>query len=71
MLPVESQRKLARFSRAAFRLAAVNQGFSIKKAESELGYTNRIPFATGMADTLSTFKNPANERQQLSGSSVR
>jgi len=72
MLPVEWQRKLARFSRAAFRLAAVNQGFSIKKAEVELGYTDRIPFAQGMADTLATFKNASNhERQQLSGSSVR
>jgi nucleoside-diphosphate-sugar epimerase len=65
MLPVERQRKLARFSRAAFRLAAVNQGFSIKKAESELGYTDRLPFAQGMAQTLATFKNPAGERQQL------
>ncbi len=30
-LPVEKQRGLAWFSRAAFRLAGVNQGFSVKK----------------------------------------
>lgn len=56
LLPVEKQRSLARFSRAAFRLAGVNQGFSIKKAERELNYVNRIPFAQGMDKTLSYFK---------------
>lgn len=52
MLPVATQRKLARFSRAAFRLAGVNQGFSIAKAERELGYVDRIPFSQGMTRTL-------------------
>jgi 2-alkyl-3-oxoalkanoate reductase len=52
LLPVEKQRGLARYSRAAFRLVGQNQGFSIKKAEKELGYVDRIPFAEGMAQTL-------------------
>jgi 2-alkyl-3-oxoalkanoate reductase len=55
LLPKDTQRKLARFSRAAFRLAGINQGFDIEKAERELGYTNRIPFAAGMAETLKSF----------------
>lgn len=55
-LPKEQQQKLARFSRAAFRLAAVNQGFDITKAEQDLGYTKRIPFSQGMAHTLESFR---------------
>jgi nucleoside-diphosphate-sugar epimerase len=51
-LSVERQRQLARYSKAAFRLVGQNQGFSIKKAERELGYVDRIPFAHGMAQTL-------------------
>lgn len=58
-LQVETQRKLARFSRAAFRLAGVNQGFDISKAERDLGYTKRIPFALGMAETLKHFRGEA------------
>lgn len=56
MLAVETQRKMARFSRAAFRLAGLNQGFDISKAERDLGYTKRIPFAEGMQQTLLYFK---------------
>jgi nucleoside-diphosphate-sugar epimerase len=48
---------LSRYSRPAFRLAAVNQGFDISKAERELGYTDRIPFAVGMAETLAAWKD--------------
>jgi 2-alkyl-3-oxoalkanoate reductase len=47
---------LARYSRPAFRLAAVNQGFDISKAERELGYTDRISFVDGMARTLAAWK---------------
>lgn len=60
-LPVSMQRNLARYSRAAFRLAAINQGFNITKAERELGYRNRIPFADGMAITLEYFKQKADD----------
>ena len=56
MLGPDAQQNLSRFSRAAFRLAAVNQGFSIAKAESELDYTDRILFSEGMARTLESFK---------------
>jgi 2-alkyl-3-oxoalkanoate reductase len=56
-LPVENQKKLARYSRAAYRLVGVNQGFSIAKAERQLRYVNRIPFAVGMAQTLKSFKS--------------
>jgi nucleoside-diphosphate-sugar epimerase len=56
-LPVEKQRALARYSRAAFRLAGVNQGFSIAKAERDLAYLNRVPFREGMAITLASFKS--------------
>ncbi|HEY9785526.1 MAG TPA: NAD-dependent epimerase/dehydratase family protein [Candidatus Obscuribacterales bacterium] len=61
LLPEKSRRNLSRFSRAAFRLAGVNQGFSIKRAESDLGYVNRVPFAEGMRITLDYFKS---ERKQ-------
>ncbi len=55
-VPTYWKNKLAVYSRAAFRLAAVNQGFDISKAERELGYIERVPFAEGMAKTLSTWK---------------
>ncbi|HEY9677430.1 MAG TPA: NAD-dependent epimerase/dehydratase family protein [Drouetiella sp.] len=61
-LPVDKQRSLARFSRAAFRLAGVNQGFSVAKAERDLLYVNRIPFAEGMKATLETFKSDSNSQ---------
>lgn len=57
MLPVEMRKKLSRFSRAAFRLAGVNQGFDISKAENVLDYTQRIPFGEGMRITCEYFKN--------------
>jgi nucleoside-diphosphate-sugar epimerase len=47
---------LARYSRPAFRLAAVNQGFEIGKAERELGYIERVPFKEGMSQTLAGWK---------------
>lgn len=64
MLPVVTQRKLARFSRAAFRLAGVNQGFSIAKAERELGYVDRIPFSQGMTRTLEYFQSTKDDCQE-------
>lgn len=53
-LKPETQAKLTRFSPAAFRLAAVNQGFSIAKAERVLDYNSasRVPFKVGMAKTM-------------------
>lgn len=57
LMPTDTQRKLARFSRAAFRLAGVNQGFSIAKAERELNYVNRVPFSQGISKTLLSFQN--------------
>jgi nucleoside-diphosphate-sugar epimerase len=56
-LNTNQQRKLARYSRAAFRLAAVNQGFSIAKAERLLNYKERISFAQGMSETLPYFRS--------------
>lgn len=67
LLPMERQKKLARFSRAAYRLVGVNQGFSISKAEHDLNYVDRIPFAQGMKETLRHFsrsKNTNGERWQ-------
>lgn len=55
---------LSRYSRPAFRLAAINQGFDISKAERELGYTDRIPFSVGMSATLDAWK--AKLKQQRS-----
>lgn len=55
MMPTDMRQKLSRFSRAAFRLAAVNQGFSTAKAEKDLGYTDRVPFNQGMKETLLSF----------------
>lgn len=54
MLPPNTRQGLSRFSRAAFRLAAVNQGFSIAKAQREIGYTSLVPFEEAMRTTLST-----------------
>ena len=56
-LPLATRRKLARFSRAAFRLVGVNQGFAIGKAERGLGYVDRIPFAEGMRRTLASHRD--------------
>lgn len=61
MMPADTQRKWARFSKAAFRLAGVNQGFSIAKAERDLNYTDRIPFRTGISKTLVSFQNSAGQ----------
>jgi 2-alkyl-3-oxoalkanoate reductase len=52
-LPGGLRSKLGRYSRGAYRLVAVNQGFDISKAERELGYTERISFVEGMKQTLS------------------
>ncbi|MBS2006626.1 MAG: NAD-dependent epimerase/dehydratase family protein [Cyanobacteria bacterium SZAS TMP-1] len=57
LFPRGMRAKLARFSPAAFRLVAVNQGFAIRKAEQLLDYKNRISFKEGMALTLKGFKN--------------
>jgi len=56
LVPNYFKNKLARYSRAAYRLVAVNQGFDISKAERDLGYVERISFIEGMAKTLSTWK---------------
>ncbi len=55
-VPLQLKNKLARYSRAAYRLVAVNQGFDISKAERELGYIERIPFTEGMAKALAPWK---------------
>lgn len=60
LLPVSTRKQLSRFSRAAYRLIGINQGFSIAKAEQDLNYTNRIPFAEGMALTMHYFKENTN-----------
>lgn len=56
--PLKWRERLARYSRPAFRLAALNQGFDISRAERELGYTDgiRISFAEGMRRTLQEVK---------------
>ena len=51
-LPPEKRVQYARFSPGAFRLAAVNQGFSINKAVSVLGYKDTVPFEAAMRETL-------------------
>lgn len=53
VLPKALRTKLGRYSRGAYRLCAVNQGFDISKAERDLGYTERISFVDGMTQTLS------------------
>lgn len=55
LLPLSARKGLSRYSRAAFRLAGVNQGFDISKAERELNYTNRVPFSEAMKLTLADF----------------
>lgn len=55
-LPEAKRKNLSRFSRAAFRLAGLNQGFDIGKAERLLGYTDRTPFSEGMTASLEYFK---------------
>jgi nucleoside-diphosphate-sugar epimerase len=52
-----TQMKLARYSRAAYRLAGLNQGFNIDKAKSELNYNSCTPFAQAMAETLTHFRS--------------
>ncbi|MBY0356407.1 MAG: NAD(P)-dependent oxidoreductase [Candidatus Obscuribacterales bacterium] len=64
-LPVEKRKNLSRFSRAAFRLAGINQGFSINKAEQQLNYVQRIPFAQGMKETLAHFKEKTCQSQSV------
>lgn len=61
-MSAEAQAKLARFSPAAFRLAAVNQGFSITKAERILDYNSskRISFKDGMDITMKSIKEESN-----------
>lgn len=63
-LPPEKRKNLTRFSRAAFRLAGLNQGFDIGLAEKRLNYTNRIPFAEGMKQTLESFKQESRDTRQ-------
>ena len=53
--PTPLKSRMAVFSRPALRLAGLNQGFDISKAEKQLGYTDRIPFEEGMAKTLKSF----------------
>ncbi|PWT99129.1 MAG: hypothetical protein C5B53_05820 [Candidatus Melainabacteria bacterium] len=48
--------RCSQYSRASFRLVALNQGFDISKAERELNYVERIPFAKAMSETLSQWK---------------
>jgi nucleoside-diphosphate-sugar epimerase len=62
-MSAEAQAKLARFSPAAFRLAAVNQGFSIAKAERILDYNSskRISFKDGMDITMKSVKEESNK----------
>jgi nucleoside-diphosphate-sugar epimerase len=50
------QKALSRFSKGAFRLAAVNQGFSVKKAQNVLNYNDLMPFSQAMAITLEYFR---------------
>lgn len=58
-MPLEKRKKLARFSKAAYRLIGINQSYSVKKAQEDLNYTNLIPFEIGMAKTLAQFKQTA------------
>ena len=69
ILPVDWQKGLARYSKAAFRLAGLNQGFSVAKAEQDLNYTNRISFEEGMAKTLTTFQ-PKSTAPQLAATAT-
>ncbi len=55
-MSLDQKKQLSRFSRAAYRLIGINQGFSIAKAQRDLDYTDPIPFSTGMANTLKYFQ---------------
>jgi nucleoside-diphosphate-sugar epimerase len=55
VLPARLQNKLGRFSRAAYRLVGVNQGFSIDKAVRDLNYAQRVDFKEAMSSTLKHF----------------
>lgn len=59
-LSPNTQMKLARYSRAAYRLAGLNQGFNIDKARKELNYNQCTPFAQAMAETLKNFQTETN-----------
>ena len=61
-LVVEAATIVSPASRSAYRLFAVNQGFSIAKAERELNYTDRINFATGMASAMTYFSDSSADR---------
>jgi nucleoside-diphosphate-sugar epimerase len=65
VLSVDTQRNLARYSKAAFRLAGLNQGYSIARAEQDLNYKSRTAFADGMAETLSYIRSEKGEKKQL------
>lgn len=54
----ETRAKFARFSPAAFRLVAVNQGFNVERARKalDLGGAGHKPFSEAMRSTLETFK---------------
>jgi nucleoside-diphosphate-sugar epimerase len=69
LLPVATQQRLARYSRAAFRLVGVNQGFSIAKAENQLDYKNRVPFSEGMKAALATFQTSSKSASGNGGAS--
>jgi len=60
---------LSQYSRAAYRLVAVNQGFDISKAERELNYVQRVPFAEGMARTLTHWKETTSQHPKAVGDS--
>lgn len=63
-LPAAMQMRLSRFSRAAFRLAGVNQGFDISRAVEELDYKDRIPFEIGMPKTLQTLYGSSSRSEE-------
>jgi len=63
-LSVDTQRKLARYSKAAFRLVGLNQGYSIALAEQDLNYKSRTAFEAGMAETLNFIRSEKGEKKQ-------
>ncbi len=68
IMPINVKQNLARYSRAAFRLAGLNQGFDISRAERELGYVNCISFAQGMSETLKHYQTiPSNKNDLHAG----
>jgi nucleoside-diphosphate-sugar epimerase len=52
ILPSNMQRKLSKFSRASYRLIALNQGFSITKAETLLNYKPEANFEKSIKQYL-------------------